>query len=136
MTLLNATSILLDFVKTEAPEDPHIKRAVKRMERRLAVLQLRSAKALLRRRHKGWADLLHLAESCPACGIKFSFGDFAKTALLNSRGDILNFDCPDCGVTVVRLWIEEGNPKCSAYIGAAVTMPPEFSERYLKETGS
>jgi len=116
MTLLDATATMIDACKTWAPEnDKVLQRAVKRMEKRLAVLRLRAAKALRRRRQKGWADLQHLAPSCPSCGIEFSFGDFVKAAELNHRGDILNFDCPDCSERVVLLLVDG---KCSSYIVA------------------
>src|SRR5690349_15918127 len=104
MTLLEATTILLDCVKTWGPDNSvQIKTAVKRMEKRLEVLQLRAAKALRRRRHKGWLDLQHLAPTCQHCGRQFAFGDFAKTAELNHKGDIIRFDCPVCEQVVVLL---------------------------------
>jgi hypothetical protein len=107
MTLLEATSTLLDCVKTWSPNNsPQVNRAVRRMERRLQVLQLRQAKSLRRRRQKGWLDLQHLAPACQHCGFDFCFGDFAKTAELNWRGDIIRFDCPSCEKLVVMLWID------------------------------
>jgi len=114
MTLLEATSTLLDCVKTWGPDDSvQIRRAVKRMEKRLDVLQLRAKKALRRRRHKGWLDLQHLAPVCQHCGATFIFGDFAKTAELNHKGDIIRFDCPECAELVVFLEVDGA---CRSYM--------------------
>ena len=120
MNLLESTSTLIDAVKTSCrPEnDRKLMSAVKRMERRLAVLQLRAAKALKRRRHKGWADLQHLAPSCYACNEVFAFGDFVKSAELNHRGDIIRFDCPVCEACIVLLMECDGieAKRCQTYV--------------------
>src|SRR4051812_34002215 len=55
MTLLEATSHLIDCAKTNAHESDRVmQRAVKRMEKRLAVLKLRAAKTLRRNRRLAW----------------------------------------------------------------------------------
>lgn len=48
MNLYEATIILIDSAK-QMPETPHLKRAIKRMEKRLEVLQARRDKYLKRR---------------------------------------------------------------------------------------
>jgi len=140
MTLLEATKTILDAVKTWCPQerhdrrrpgffdfnDPNLRKAVIRMEKRLEVLQFRAAKSLQRRRHKGWADLQLLSPVCPHCGCTFVFGEFAKRAELNWRGDIIRFDCPECEDCVVFLMIDG---KCQTYM---VVKP---GEKRLSDSG-
>lgn len=126
MTLLDATSTILDAVKTWCPDnDRKLKSAVKRMEKRLEVLRLRSLKSLRRRRHKGFNDLLHFCPKCPYCAEEFVFGDFAKSAQLNTRGDVLRFDCPSCLEKILTLEAFPGHPKCTRYVvcGENLVMP-------------
>lgn len=90
---------MIDAVKTWCPAgDRKLNGAIKRMEKRLEVLQFRAAKALSARRHKGWAMLKKLipGQTCGSCAIEFSFGDFAKAANLTGHGQIREFRCPSC----------------------------------------
>lgn len=96
MTLLDATSHLLDWAKTHGTEDRLLKCAIRRMEQRLSVLQLRQANALRRRRHRAWTSLQAVATTCPDCGVVWSFGDFIEIAEIDHRGNLIRFDCSDC----------------------------------------
>jgi len=51
MNLYESTIILIDSAK-QMPETPHLKRAIKRMEKRLEILQARREKYLAMRRRK------------------------------------------------------------------------------------
>lgn len=109
MTLLEATTTLIDAVKTYAPEDDRsIQRAVKRMEKRLFVLQVRQAKARKRNRVKAFWNALGLFNGglctqlkeacfvCPACKQKLYFGDFCKNAEFSNGGRFEAMGCPHC----------------------------------------
>ena len=102
MTLLEATATLIDCAKTWAPDDPIVKRAVRRMERRLEVLQLRAANARRLRRHKAWVALQSFRPVCD-CGHRFIFGEFAGAAVLTGHGNIKRYHCPKCSKLVVGL---------------------------------
>lgn len=110
MNLLEATTTLIDAAKTYAPEqDRLIVRAVKRMEKRLAVLQLRAAKALKRNRLEAWYQALMLLGRviaddhktvllpCKGCQHPISFGEFCKGVVFTGRGDLVSLTCPECG---------------------------------------
>lgn len=118
MTLLEATSHLIDAAKTWCPrDDKMLTRAIKRMEKRLEVLQFRKATALRRRRHKAWELMQHLRRDCQHCGFDFCFGDFVKTAEIDHR-QLVRFDCPACEKLVVVLEVEKGIelPTCERYM--------------------
>lgn len=115
MTLLEATTTLLDAVKTYAPEDDRvIIRATKRMEKRLLVLQVRHAKARKRNRTKafwcamqmfggGACTVKHTAcFPCPACKQKLYFGDFIRNAGISDSGRFLTMSCPRCSCLIER----------------------------------
>jgi hypothetical protein len=125
MTLLDATATLIDFAKTNGIEsDSHLLKAVKRMEKRLRLLQLRRAKTIRRNRQSAWDDcrLGLLARwswqnpgkataikkqkliedpECHRCGFKFNFGLFLKNAVLDGRGKIKTLICPKCNELLI-----------------------------------
>ena len=109
MTLLDATTTLIDAVKTYAPEDDrNISRAVKRMEKRLFILQVRNAKAWKRNRIKAFWNAMALFNGgaclkshracfgCPNCKRKLFFGDFCKNADFSAGGRFISMICPGC----------------------------------------
>ena len=98
MTLLDATATLIDAVKTYAPEeDATIRRALKRAEKRLRLLQLRKAKATRRHRKMAWHMVrIAIKATCPGCGFVFDFGSFIKNVEFNGHGDINGLHCPEC----------------------------------------
>ena len=109
MTLLEATTTLIDAVKTYAPEDDRsISRAVKRMEKRLFVLQVRQAKARKRNRVKAFFNAMGLFSGgactithkacfqCPRCKQKLFFFDFCKNAEFSASGRFVVMSCPYC----------------------------------------
>jgi len=113
MTLLDATTTLIAAVKTWAPEeDRKVAQAVKRMEKRLFLLQVRHAKARKRNRtnafwdamtqfHGGACQTKHQAcIPCKACGFKIFFGDFCKHGDWTGHGKIKTLGCPKCGCTM------------------------------------
>lgn len=101
MNLLEATSALLDFVKTSAPENVQIRRAVKRMEKRLEVLQARAEKERERRLWKAWDEaVVHfqgLGITCEHCGFEFDPVAFFRNAEVSGRGQVKQLDCAKCG---------------------------------------
>lgn len=103
MTLLESTSHLIDLAKTLGRDDSLTRRAVRRMEQRLGVLQLRQAKALRARRHKAWSELELVIPQhvCGYCQFEFCFGEFAKTADIDGRGHIRCFECPACNAPII-----------------------------------
>lgn len=119
MTLLEATITLIDAVKTWAPEeDRKIAKAVKRMEKRLFVLQIRAAWARKRNRRKAFYDAMgefgggilmkdpiSLSRGmipCKACHARIYFGDFCKNADFTGHGRIISLACPKCGCVMER----------------------------------
>ena len=107
MNLLEATSTLLDFVKTNAPEnDKTIQRAIKRMEKRLTVLQARRAKNLKRIQMEAFFDARTITIAaviggvammqCTKCLEIIEFDDFVRTAEYTGRGRFLSVTCPWC----------------------------------------
>lgn len=112
MTLLDATATLIDTAKTYAEHDRAVMRAVKRMEKRLRLLQLRSLKATRRRRHFAWKTLQHLNPVCD-CSHRFTFIEFIHAAEIDHRGWIKLFICPHCRRLVVLLEVK-GN--CTRYL--------------------
>lgn len=127
MNLLEATSTLIDAAKTYGPEsDRVLQRSIKRMEKRLHVLQVRSAKARKRNRMKAFWDAMAIFSGgvtdttrqvggiwptttkfpntakleavipCRACCHAIRFGEFCKGAEFNGRGEILTLTCQAC----------------------------------------
>jgi len=101
MNLLDATATLIDCAKTYADHDPGVQRAVKRMEKRLRLLQLRAAKARRSRRYKAWRTLQHLNPVCK-CSHRFTFGEFIASADISHHGLIHVFVCPYCRRLVIN----------------------------------
>lgn len=115
MNLLEATTTLIDAAKTYAPEnDQVILRSVKRMEKRLAVLQLRAAKARKRNRWKAFWEAMAIMPSgvctvkripvfvCPACRGKLYFGEFCKRAEISGHGRLRSLTCVHCEYAIVE----------------------------------
>ena len=116
MNLLDATTTLIDTAKTYAPEnDAVIARAIKRMEKRLFVLQVRSAKARKRNRVKAFWDAMGLFKGgasggpksdavipCKVCDHLIGFGEFCKHAEFTGGGRIETLTCPNCNNVMVR----------------------------------
>ncbi|HEV2692407.1 MAG TPA: hypothetical protein VG347_05875 [Verrucomicrobiae bacterium] len=109
MTLLTATSTLIDAVKTYAPEeDAHIQRAVKRMEKRLLVLQVRAKKNEKRIRTLAfWCAMVTFNGGvspgprlavipCKGCEYLITFKDFIKNGEWDGRGNFKSLICPHC----------------------------------------
>lgn len=96
MTLLDATSLLIEIAKTRGADDRITRKAIRRMEERLNVLQFRKQTALLRRRHRAWPfrDIKDLR--CPSCSFELSFGDFARDADIDYRSLTKSWHCPAC----------------------------------------
>jgi len=117
MNLLEATTTLIDAVKTHAPEDDRIiARAVKRMEKRLFVLQVRQAKSRKRNRVKAFWQAVGLFDGgilvgesakkgiflCPGCKGRIFFGDFCRNAEFSGGGNFQNMNCPHCSLLMAR----------------------------------
>jgi len=106
MTLLEATSTLIDFAKTNAPDSDRVMaRAIKRLEKRLAVLQLRKAKSRRTGRNRAWRLMKHLfgdAPECQHCAAEITFKEFVTTAQINGQRICL-FNCPRCQKTIITL---------------------------------
>lgn len=102
MTLLDATGHLIEIAKTFGRDDAITRRAIKRMEKRLALLQLRKAKALRARRHKAWWNGPS-TQQCPhpECEHEITFGEFCRTAEIDGRGRTKRWNCPHCGRPIV-----------------------------------
>ena len=115
MNLLEATTTLIDAVKTHAPEeDRMVQRAVRRMEKRLFVLQVRRAKARKRNRRKAFWQAVGLFDGgvlvtdsskrgmflCPQCKGRIFFGDFCKNAEFTGSGRFTTMSCPHCITTL------------------------------------
>jgi hypothetical protein len=115
MNLLDASITLVDAAR-QLPDNPSLSRAIKRMEKRIRVLQLRAAKTRRRRRWRAWAEALAVAGTdnpnvtrlyrrldqvrslvCAGCGFRFDFGAFVRHAELRGRGHVKHLDCPQCG---------------------------------------
>jgi hypothetical protein len=54
-----------------------------------------------------------LAPVC-RCGHRFQFGEFVRSALIDHRGWIQHFDCPECSKVVIKL--ETIDRKCHRYL--------------------
>jgi hypothetical protein len=106
MNLLDATTHVLEAAR-EAPENPILTRAIKRLDRRVQLLRLRAAKARRRNRHKAWnrATIPFGAShiGCVECKCTIDFGTFAKRALIDGRGRAVELRCPECGAQVPLL---------------------------------
>jgi hypothetical protein len=115
MNLLEATSTLIDVAKTHAHENDHVaRRAIKRMEKRLFLLQVRAAKARKRNRFQAFWDAMAVFNGgvctqkrqavipCAACENKMYFGDFCKTAEFTGHGRVKTLACPKCGCLMDR----------------------------------
>lgn len=130
MTLLEATALLIDCARTYGPEqDRVLARAVKRMEKRLAVLQKRHGKALLSRLHRGWIVLRIVLRSvtptCPTCETAITYGDFIRTAELWGDGCIKNFPCPaGCGWVLIN---PPWSPECHEALQLETRRRKEFA---------
>lgn len=91
MTLLNATVTVLEAARL-APESRELHAAIKRMEKRLEVLQARQAKAERRRQ---WRCIL--ACVCPACSHRWQDSEkFMSLLKYSFSGGIIGFTCPEC----------------------------------------
>ena len=114
MNLLTATSTLLDAVKTHAPEDDRfIKAAIKRMEKRLRVLQLRAVQATKRNRTNAFWDAMakfaggvHPKNNvavipCKRCEFLIDFGEFCSAGEYDGRGRIKSLTCPACKLSMM-----------------------------------
>ena len=118
MNLLDATATLIDFAKTNAHEsDRVVQRAIRRMERRHFVLQLRTARNRKRIRTKAFWSAMAAFEGgavmdpgvgrrraafpCSGCGRHLFFGDFLKHGQWDGRGIVTKVVCPKCGVLMV-----------------------------------
>lgn len=111
MTLLEATTTLIDAVKTYAPEsDRKVTQAIKRMEKRLFVLLVRQAKARKRARTNAFWDAMATLGGgvscapnvdvipCKGCDAVIDFGTFCKSAEWTGNGRVINLTCPKCGL--------------------------------------
>ncbi len=114
MNLLEATTTLIDAVKTYAPEDDRaIARAVKRMEKRLLILQVRAAKRRKANRVKAFWQAMALFNGsvcddarvskkqqacfiCPSCRKLLFWGDFIRSAQISPGGRFESTTCPHC----------------------------------------
>jgi len=111
MNLLEATTTLIDTIKTHSlDEDRVVARALKRMEKRLFVLQVRQAKARKRNRVKAFWQAVGLFDGgvlvtdlskrgmflCPQCKGRIFFGDFCKNAEFTGSGRFTVMSCPHC----------------------------------------
>jgi len=118
VNLLDATVTLLDAVKTFAPDTVEIKRAARRMEKRLLVLQVRAAKSLRRRRWNAFyeasamtGDVVrvegcinhHGPPKCQHCAYQFDFGSSVREADICGRAHIKQLYCPACGYHMIGL---------------------------------
>lgn len=106
MTLLDASVHLVDTAK-QMPENRILNQAIKRMEKRIQVLRLRSAKARRRNRRYAWQLFVDIyghnrklenkpPTSCQNCDFAFDFGSFVKHADITGRGQIQSLHCPRC----------------------------------------
>jgi hypothetical protein len=128
MNLLDATATLIDFAKTNAHEsDRVVQRAIRRMEQRHAVLQLRAARNRKRTRSKAFwnamalfdgystalngAGKLQAAFSCYDCEHRFFFGDFIKHAKWDGRGIVTLLICPNCQADMTEFQVGMGGRK-------------------------
>jgi len=109
VTLLEATTRLIDTVKEHVhlPDHPDVNRAVKRMEKRLHVLQVRHAYRQKSNRSKAFKDSWsHLCCTGPAdisaiiicrnCNSEIFFVDFVENAEWSGNGKFLSLTCPWC----------------------------------------
>lgn len=115
MNLLEATTTLIDCAKTYAPEnDKVVARAVRRMEKRLHVLQVRSVKARKRCRVKAFWDAMANFEggvcvktnkpvfTCPACHCLINFADFCHKGMFSGSGKMVSMQCPQCSAEFTK----------------------------------
>src|SRR5690242_9194582 len=105
MNLLEATTTMIDAVKTYAPEDDKtIQRAVKRFEKRLFVLQVRAAKRRRRNRRHAFQHAVEIFNGraasvcgryygevdCKGCNTILLFGDFCRDGEFSGSGKCIN----------------------------------------------
>jgi hypothetical protein len=115
MNLLDATTILIESAKNFCPvEDPEILRAVKRMEKRLEVLQYRAAKRKKQVRMSAFWDAFgefgggkSVARNaavivCKGCQSEIDFGDFLKHAEWDGIGRVKSLNCAQCGLLMMK----------------------------------
>lgn len=122
MNLLEATATLIDAAKTYAPEqDKVIQRAVRRMEKRYLVLQVRAAKARKRNRINSFWHAMAIFNGgaaqnpdhprrrkeacipCQRCGHLIFFSEFCKGATFSGAGRIQFLECGACGLVMESL---------------------------------
>ncbi len=127
MTLLNATSAVIDVIKEHSlDDDEHVRNAVKRLEKRLFVLQLRHTKRQKQNRWKAFRQAiqmfgggaLHTKDGlrdcviCQKCRHGIEFDDFIENATFNGNGRIITLVCPHCSVNM------ENSPTSKLYLSA------------------
>jgi hypothetical protein len=99
MTLLEATTTVIDAAKTHSPweTDRMLHHAIKRLEKRLEVLQLRRDKEISRRQDSAWTDCqVVIKNTCSHCGFVFDLDAFLNNAQITGRGHIKRLHCPTC----------------------------------------
>ncbi len=116
VNLRTATSTLIDFARTNGHEsDRELQRAIRRMEQRYAVLQLREAKNRKRTRSKAfWSAMAafeggvytinakgHAGFPCSGCKAAIFFGDFCKLGQWDGRGIVTQMICPKCALVMM-----------------------------------
>ncbi len=98
--------------KTHGREnDKPLQRAVRRMEKRLELLQYRRLTLRRRSRSRAWEwyqftrgvrGILQGEVACPYCKFEICFGEFLKAVELRGNTcDIIRFDCPACGTLLM-----------------------------------
>jgi hypothetical protein len=109
MTLLEATITLIDAAR-QLPEDKTRERAIKRVEKRVRLLQLRALRARKWNRRKAFYDAVAITGGgvatvlgrmfaiaiCKQCNTQLDFGDFCRCGQFNGRGKAISFFCPKC----------------------------------------
>lgn len=117
MTLLNATTLLIETIKTHClDDDPQVKRALKRMEKRLVILRLRRLQAHKRCQMNAFWDAVktfgggavgeagnrEACITCQQCAKPILFVEFVKEGIFTGRGKIISLHCPHCSVTMTN----------------------------------
>jgi hypothetical protein len=118
MNLLDATATLLDFAKTNAHEgDRVIQRAIRRMEKRLFILQVRAAKRRRRARLEAFYQAIAAFRGssgsravglipCMNCDNAMGFREFCKGAVFTGSGRIQSLTCNECGAEMRAKWVD------------------------------
>lgn len=117
MTLLEATTTVIETIKErQLDEDPHVRLAVRRMEKRLEVLKYRHQKRQLAIRHRAFHEAAatfgggvfvkqkhkEVVILCQKCGKMIRYDMFLKNGSWNGMGKIQSLRCPHCGVMMVN----------------------------------